>query len=263
MILLVTGVAIFLLLVASYSRHRAWIAWCSTTMSAAAFLGLLLIPTFTDAGKARAGLNRLFRQLPLVLNRETLSDLTAAITQSSTAAICDVGCGPKVGHKVSPIAQNAMVPQTSVSPEVSEGNRAGATATQLAANSDAADAVGSPIMWLLDRGGAASGNGSRQFIMTGINVSDVTLKRVHATLKLDTSQRELALALKVNGDKFDETNAIPAGTGFTLRLEAKTTRSKQLVGGAIFAFRYTYAGRQRATIWYLNPDVIARLAQIE
>jgi hypothetical protein len=263
MTLFVTGAAIFALLLASYSQRGAWAAWCSKGMSIAALVGLLLIPTVEDPSKLRASLTWLFRQLPLVLDQQTLDDLTAAIARGSSAAICDAkkgpGCVTAASHPVAPIAHDSETPQSSPLPEAGEANQPGATVNGLAAKRDAEDTSGSPVMWLLDEPIAVS-DGSPRVLISGINVSNVTLNRVRATLKPDATQREVALDLKILGDKLDE-EAIPAGAPFTLGLEMSTIESKKQIGGAIIAFRYTYLGKQRADIWYLTPPMIARFVK--
>jgi hypothetical protein len=98
-------------------------------------------------------------------------------------------------------------------------------------------------------------------LISGINVSDKTLRGVRGTLKPDSSQRELELALNVQGNKFEDETVIPAGARFSLGLEVPKNNSPKQFGGAIFAFRYMYAGQQRATILYLTPSMIARFAK--
>lgn len=256
MTLFVTGVAILALLVASYSQRGAWLACCSTTMSMVALLGLLLIPTVDDPGKVRAALTGFVGQLSLLLDQQTLDALTTALTQGSTLAICGgkngPGCATAAGHPVSPIAYDSNVPPRAVA---SEPNRAGATVNGLAAKRSVEDESG-PVIWLFDEPSARSGVASR-FLIGGINVSGVPLKKVHATLKLDATKREVALSLNVPKSKLNN-DAIPAGARFTLGVEIPEIDKKQ-AGGAIFAFRYTYAGQQRATIWYFTPTMIARL----
>ena len=73
----------------------------------------------------------------------------------------------------------------------------------------------------------------------------------------NSSQREFELALSVQVSDVEGDAVIPAGARFSLGFP-DTTSPKQ--GGAIFTFKYTYAGQEKATILYLTPSTIARFA---
>jgi hypothetical protein len=262
--LFVSGVAISALLIASYSQRGMWVASCSTAMSIAALVGWLFIPTVEDPSKVRATLMWLAGQLPLVLDQQTLEDLTTAIAQGSTVPICDAkrrpGCMTAASQTVSPVSHHGDDSQSAgSSSEGRQAMQAGATFSGLEAKTDVKEASGSPVIWLLDEPRASSG--APRFLISGINVSDATLDGVHATLKPDSSRRELELSLTVQGNKSEDNDAIPARARFSLGLEIPTTKKEELLEGAIFAFRYMYAGQQRATIWYLTPTLIARSAK--
>jgi hypothetical protein len=82
------------------------------------------------------------------------------------------------------------------------------------------------------------------------------LREVQAILKPDAKQQELKLTVNVQGNQFEDKAVIPAGTGFTLGVEISKIRKQ--FGGAILTLRYTYAGHQRAEIFYLPEGMIAR-----
>lgn len=81
---------------------------------------------------------------------------------------------------------------------------------------------------------------------------------VQAILKPDANHRELELAVNIQEDRLKDKAVIPAGAPFTLSIEI--ANQKKPFGGAILTFRYTYAGRRRAEIFYLTAAMIARLA---
>jgi hypothetical protein len=95
-------------------------------------------------------------------------------------------------------------------------------------------------------------------VISGINVSDASLKEVHGTLKPDSTHRELELTLNVQGQGLEDKGAIPAGSRFSLALEVPRGSLDQF-GGAIFVFRYVLAGQETALFWYLTPSTIAQL----
>jgi hypothetical protein len=232
-------------------------------MSTAVFIGWLFLSTIEDPGQVRARLMWLAGQLPLVLDQRTLDDLTTAIAQGSTAAICDAkkrpGCMAAASQTDPPISHDGDVPQNArSSSEAGQARRAGATTSWLEAKRDVKEASGSPVLWLDEPSAPVSSGVAPGFLISGINVSDATLRGVRGTLKPDSSQRELRLALNVQGNKLEDENAVPAGARFSLGLEIPTTSNQKQFGGAIFAFRYMYAGQQKATIWYLTPSMIAR-----
>jgi hypothetical protein len=115
-----------------------------------------------------------------------------------------------------------------------------------------------PITWLPDdQILQVSENPARGLWIGGINISAEPLREVQAILKPDAKQQELKLTVNVQGNQFEGKAVIPAGTGFTLGVEI--SKIKKQFGGAILTLRYTYAGHQRAEIFYLSEAMIARL----
>jgi hypothetical protein len=234
----VFGVAAFALLIASYLRRTEWIACCSTAISITALIGGVFLSTSEDhPNQAPAALIWLAGQLPILENEHALDDPISAIAQGSIIAACDA--------KKRPGCTQAMEASTTISSLKVKRNVKAASET--------------PVTWLLDElrplvsPGIAPG-----FVISGINVSDTTLKEVHGTLKPVATQRELKLALYVQGNKLEDRYTIPAGSRFSLGLGIGRINSQNPVGGAIFVFRYIYAGQQTALFWYLTPSMIAR-----
>jgi hypothetical protein len=235
-------------------------------MSMAAIIGWLFLSTIEDAPQVQVGLMRLASQLSPVLDQRTLDDLTAVIEQFSTYSICDgkerPECMTAGGRTESPILHDSDVPRSAeLASEARQAMQAASITGRLEAKKDSNEAARSPVIWLLDESGAQVSSGiAPGFLITGINVSDKTLTRVHGTLKPDSSQRELQLALSIQENKFEGKTVIPAGARFSLGFEIPNTNSPKQLGGAIFTFKYTYAGKEKATILYLTPSMIARSA---
>lgn len=122
-----------------------------------------------------------------------------------------------------------------------------------------ADASGSPVLWALDDPAAQiSAESAEGISIAGTNISDQALEEVQTVLKPDTTQRELKLALRVEGEPA-EAKAIPAGARFSL-VSTQSGDGGLLPGdGAILTFRYVQAGRGRTSILYLTPEMLSRL----
>jgi hypothetical protein len=136
--------------------------------------------------------------------------------------------------------------------------QAASTASWLEPKRDSKETSRSPVSWLLeDQRPPVSSGIADGFLISGINVSDGVLQDVHGTLKPDSSQRELGLALKVEGHEIQDGAVIPAGARFTLGLESLNSGSPRPFEGGIFTFRYVYAGQERASILYLTQSMIA------
>jgi hypothetical protein len=259
--LFAAGVALSALLVASYSRRGTWVACCSTAMSVAVLIGWAFLSTIEDPSQVRAGFIWLAGQLPLVLDQRTLDELTMAIEQGSTSSLCGVKAHPACvasSRAGSPIPHDDDIPRSAgSSSEVRQAMQAASTTSWF---EDSKEASRSSVIWLLDGPDVSVSSGiASRYLISGMNVSDKTLTGVHGTLKPDSSQHELELALNVQGHKLED-GSIPAGARFSLGFDFPKTSSPKQFGGAIFTFRYMYAGRQKATIQYLTPSMIVRFA---
>lgn len=258
-----TGIALAVLLIASYSRRDQWLAGCSMALSIAAIAGLLFLSTIDDA-RVQTGLVRLVGKLSPVLDQRFLNRVTAAIERFPTRTACSegerAGCvAATAGPAESPMSDGNEVPHGAEPDSGAAQDMQAASATGwLETKKDANEAARSPVVWLLDEAGAPVSSGvAPGFLITGMNVSDEILTKVHGTLKPDSSQREFELALSVQVSDVEGDAVIPAGARFSLGFP-DTTSPKQ--GGAIFTFKYTYAGQEKATILYLTPSTIARFA---
>ena len=115
-----------------------------------------------------------------------------------------------------------------------------------------------PVAWSLDDGDAqAPVTSPWGFSINGTNVASEALEDVHAVLKPDSTEREIELALDVEGPALDPQAVIPPNARFGL-ISATPYDAKQ--GGAILTFRYVQAGQHKSSILYLSPSMVARLA---
>jgi hypothetical protein len=179
-------------------------------------------------------------QLSIVLDEQTLDDPTSAMARRSSAAVCDVNKKPGCTREM----------------------KAGTIISSFDLKRDIEKSSGTPVTWLLDEPRPlVSSSRAVGFLISGINLSDSTLTEVRGALKPDTTEGELELALNVQGKKIEGKGAIPPGARFSLGLEITKTNSQNQFGGAIFIFRYIYAGQQTALFWHLTPSMTARLGK--
>jgi hypothetical protein len=281
--LFAAGAALLALLFASYSRRSTWLALGSTAMSMAALVGLLFVMTSPDQSQVRTRLAWLGSKLPLVLNGQVPDDLITAFEHLLTPSSCDAsrrpGCRtvasaepPAVASTEPPAVASAEPPAVaSVEPPATasaeppavrrEAMQAAATTGWLESKPEFKSTSPSPVHWLLgDQHGQGSASGAAEFSISGTNVSDQALEQVHAVLKPDASQREVSLALDVDGHKSEAGAVIPAGARFSLVSEIPNGDGLKQFGGAILSFRYIQAGQRKTSILYLTPSMVARFA---
>ena len=207
---------------ASYSRRDQWLAGCSMTLSIAAIAGLLFLSTIEDA-RVRTELVRLVSKLSPVLDQRLLDRVTAAIEHFPTHTACGekerTGCVAAAADPAeSPMSNGSDVPRSAEpASDARQDMQAASAPGWFETKKDANEAARSPVAWLLDEAGAPVSSGvAPGFLITGMNVSDETLTRVHGTLKPDSSQREFELALSVQANDVEGEAAIPAGARFSL-----------------------------------------------
>jgi hypothetical protein len=281
--LFAAGAALLALLFASYSRRSTWLALGSTAMSMAALVGLLFVMTSPDQSQVRTRLAWVGSKLPLVLNGQVPDDLITAFEHLLTPSSCDAsrrpGCRtvasaepPAVASTEPPAVASAEPPAVaSVEPPATasaeppavrrEAMQAAATTGWLESKPESKSTSPSPVRWLLgDQHGQASSSSAEGFSISGTNVSDQALEQVHAVLKPDASQREVSLALNVDGHKSEAGAVIPAGARFSLVSEIPNGDGLKQFGGAILSFRYIQAGQRKTSILYLTPSMVARFA---
>lgn len=283
MSLLAAGLALFILLIASYSGRAAWIALGSATLSMAALVGVLFVAASQDPGQVRAGAAWVANELSLVADRPTVEHLKSAVERLSTALSCEAaqkpGCTTAASADTPAAAPEAMQaaattswlePEATPEPVVQEppkqelakqGPQKQELAKQEPQKQEARGASKSPVAWRLDDAGVQiSSGGAGGFSVGGMNVSDKALEQIHAVLKPDGTQREMPLSLSVEGQSSEPGTSIPAGARFSLASATPNEDGSETSGGAILSFRYVQAGQRKSSILYLTPATVARLA---
>jgi len=280
---LAAGLALFILLIASYSGRAAWIALGSATLSMAALAGVLFLAASQDPGQVRAGAAWVANELSLVADRPTVEHLKSAVERLSTALSCEAaqkpGCTTAASADTPAAAPEAMQaaattswlePEATPEPVVQEppkqelakqGPQKHELAKQEPQKQEARGASKSPVAWRLDDAGVQiSSGGAGGFSVGGMNVSDKALEQIHAVLKPDGTQREMPLSLSVEGQSSEPGTSIPAGARFSLASATPNEDGSETSGGAILSFRYVQAGQRKSSILYLTPATVARLA---
>jgi len=280
---LAAGLALFILLIASYSGRAAWIALGSATLSMAALVGVLFLAASQDPGQVRAGAAWVANELSLVADRPTVEHLKSAVERLSTALSCEAaqkpGCTTAASADTPPAAPEAMQaaattswlePEATPEPVAQEppkqelakqGPQKQELAKQEPQKQEARGASKSPLAWRLDDAGVQiSSGGAGGFSVGGMNVSDKALEQIHAVLKPDGTQREMPLSLSVEGQSSEPGTSIPAGARFSLASATPNEDGSETSGGAILSFRYVQAGQRKSSILYLTPATVARLA---
>jgi hypothetical protein len=271
--LLAAGLALLILLIASYSGRAVWIALGSATLSMAALVGVLFLTASQDPGQVRTGVAWLADQLSLVADRPTVDHLKSAVERLSTALSCEAGQKPGCTTAASadtpgaaPEAMQAaattswLEPKAAPEPVVQEPPKQ-ELAKQEPQKQEPRSASRSPVAWRLDDVGLRiSSGGTGGFSVGGTNVSDKALEQIHGVLKPDRTQREMPLTLNVEGQSSEPGTTIPAGARFSLASETPNERGSETSGGAILSFRYVQAGQHKSSILYLTPATVARLA---
>jgi hypothetical protein len=281
--LLAAGLALFILLIASYSGRAAWIALGSATLSMAALVGVLFLAASQDPGQVRAGAAWVANELSLVADRPTVEHLKSAVERLSTALSCEAaqkpGCTTAASADTPPAAPEAMQaaattswlePEATPEPVVQEppkqelakqGPQKQELTKQEPQKQEARGASKSPVAWRLDDAGVQiSSGGAGGFSVGGMNVSDKALEQIHAVLKPDGTQREMPLSLSIEGQSSEPGTSIPAGARFSLASATPNEDDSETSGGAILSFRYVQAGQRKSSILYLTPATVARLA---
>jgi hypothetical protein len=275
--LLAAGIALLVLLIASYSGRAAWIALGSATLSMAALVGLFFLAASHDPGQLRTRLAWMADQLSLVADRQTVDDLKAVIGRLSTAVFCDAGQKPRCRQTASANSPGAApeTMQAATTPSWLEPKQVPEPVIQEPATPEPAkqeppkqeppkqepqkqelkSSSQSPLAWRLDDPDGAGG-----FSIGGTNVSDKALEQVYAVLKPDRSQREVPLSLKVEGQSAGPGASIPAGARFSLVSKPSNEDGSETSGGAILSFRYAQAGQRKSSILYLTPAMLGRFA---
>jgi hypothetical protein len=268
--LFAAGLALLVLLIASYSGRNTWIALGSVVLSMAALIGVVFVAASHDPGEMRTRLAWVSNELSSVADQRTVDDLKSALERLSSALSCDAGpkpgCEKAASAKPPAIAPEPVQAATAATTNWLEPERDPEPAKQEPPKQELptqelakpASKGSSPVAWRLDDSKVqVSSDGSNGFSIGGTNVSDQDLEQVHAVLKPDGSLREVKLDLHVEGTKFEAT--IPAGARFSLAFEM-TEEDSESSAGAILTFRYVQAGQRKTSILYLTPAMVSRLA---
>jgi spore germination cell wall hydrolase CwlJ-like protein len=96
---------VFVLFVASYSRHGTWLVLCSISMSMAVVFGCLFLSTIHDHSQVRMKFAWVASKLPLMLDRQISDDQAAALGDHATSPGCDMGrqeCNAATNAALSP-----------------------------------------------------------------------------------------------------------------------------------------------------------------
>jgi len=245
--LFAAGIVLFLLLLASYSRRRTWLSLGSVALSMALLFGCLFLVTIHDRSQVRARLAALSDKLPLLLDRDTAERLAASLEQRPATP----AEAPAPDLAAVPPAEPEPVQATTTAPgwfaAKPEPEPKSTTSSSL-------------IAWSLDGGAAGPVTSPLGFSIGGTNVSGQALEQVQALLKPDSTQREVPLALSLEGDQPGETMVIPADARFNLFAVAPDDIAAAKTGGAILIFRYVQSNQRKSTILYLTPAMLSRLA---
>jgi hypothetical protein len=246
--LIAVGIIIFALLIATYCRRSSWLALGSMTVSMAVLFGCLFLVTIHDRNQVRPRLESIASNIALVLDPRAFDKLAASFESIDTPAPCGAG---QPGCNTEP----APAPRAG-EPEPVQAAASGwfDAKPDPKANSQA------PVAWELDAPGVQLPVSSPWgFSIGGTNVSNQALEQVQAVLKPDSTGREFALTLDVDGNVLEDAPVIPAGARFSLVSENPDEDSAS-AGGAILSFRYVQAGQRKTSILYLTPAMVARFA---
>ena len=242
--LFAAGIVLLLLLIASYSRRSTWLALGSMALSIAVVAACLLLVAIRDPSQGRVRLSWIESKLPLVLDQQTADALSASLERIAAAPPCGTAECSTVASEPPPPAEH-------------EPMQASATAGWFDTQAEPKAAT-YPVAWSLDdRDAQAPVTSPWGFSINGTNVASEALEDVHAVLKPDSTEREIELALDVEGPAHDAQAVIPPNARFGL-ISATPYDAKQ--GGAILTFRYVQAGQRKSSILYLSPSMVARLA---
>jgi hypothetical protein len=253
------GIVLVVLLIASYSRRGTWIALGSIALSMALLFGCLFLVTIHDRSHVRDRLEWVASKLPLLLDQRTAEQLAASLETIEAPPSCNAG---QPGCSTEPPEATPSPVVVAPAPAEAEPVQATAAATGwFDPKPDPKTPPQSPVSWVLDdRGAQGPVSSPWGFSISGTNVSDQALEQVQAVLKPDSSQRELPLALSVEGDAARDDNAIPANARFSLFAAAPDQGAPGQTEGAILTFRYVQAGQRKSSILYLTPAMVARFA---
>jgi hypothetical protein len=260
--LLVAGIVLVLLFVATYSQRRTWVTLGSTALTNVLVAGCVFFSTAQGPSQIHKGLAQLAKKLPPGWDRPAL-DLATALERASTSLASRKDAGPREPKPLLTATaadwfswgawfktEQATEQTTAPTPEEKEAEPVADHGPALDPEVEpVADTGSAPIQWLLDAPAA-----SDTLMLTGANVSDQPLEDIRAVLKPDAGGGALPLTLTVAGE---DSAAVPAGARFGLVAEALTADEVKQLGGAILSVAYAQGGRRKTSIMYLTPPMLA------
>jgi hypothetical protein len=263
--LLVAGIVLLLLFVATYSQRRTWITLGSTALTIVLIAGCVIFSTAQSQGSSQiyGGLAQLAKGLPAGWDRPVLK-LTAAIEQASTSLA--QARTEATAQAPQPMMTASVTDwfswgawfeadqQVEGKAETEPGSEADPAAEPDAkAEPVAVTSPDAPIKWFLD---APSPSAGGAFAVRGANMSDEPLKVVRAVLKPDSGTGKVKLTLDVEGHDGVEGKVVPPGARFSLKAADLTASEAGQLGGAILSVAYVQAGRRKSAIMYLTPPTL-------
>lgn len=273
--LLVAGLVLFLLFVATYSQRRTWVTLGSTALTIGLIAGFAFLSTAKETNPVRDGLKGLAAALPAGWDRRAM-ELANAVEQASVAsAAARKRAAERPPERIFATSMwsisdwfdwdawswgssSEAALETEAEPEPAKAAAPPEPSPAIGATASpepelASEAPGAPIKWFLDAQLFAPDD---TFAVTGANVSDQPLKVVRAELKPDGGAGKLTLALDVEG--IGDTGAmVPPGARFRLKAEELTASQAEQRGGAILSVAYEQAGRRKTSIMYLTQAALA------
>ena len=296
MVLAATGLVLFLLLLATYSRRATWLALGSAALSIALVLGFVFLSAGQNPNLVRNGLTRLAQDLPAEWDRyalglaDTIERASAALAEARrrvaaqepifAASLADwlkpspnteVKTETKTEFEAGVEAEAEAAVEADAEPVVEAKADTEPVGEAKAAAEPVVEAKADPEPHAVTAPADTQADAPVQwlldepppaasdgFVLTGANISDQPLTAVRALLKPDSGAPDLPLALEGNADEAKA--VIPPGARFRLEAEGLRADEAKTLGGAILSFAYMQAGQRKTSIIYLTPPTIAALA---
>ena len=246
--LVVTGIVVFALLLASYSTRGDWVALGSTALSIVLTAGFFFLSTAGEPNPFRDELRRLATKLPSgwdqrALNLANVIEEVSAASAAARKRAAERPPEPVLAGSFSDWfswgSWSKTEPEAEPEPEPKPASEGRAEM---------------PIKWLLDEPAT-----NQIFALSGTNVSDQPLADVQAVLKPDSDATVFGLTLQSAGKMGKHGSVIPPGARFSLAAAALTKDQAKHLGGAILSVSYVQDGNRKTSIMYLSPPTIAAL----
>jgi hypothetical protein len=229
--LVVAGIFVFALLLASYSTRGDWVALGSTALSIVLIAGFFFLSTAGEPTPFRDELTGLATKLPSGWDQRAVNLANVIEEVSAASAAARKRAAERPPEPILAEAEPALKPKPA-----SESR------------------VAVPIKWLLDEPAT-----NQIFALSGTNVSGQPLSDVQAVLKPDSDATVFDLTLQSAGTTGKRGSVIAPGARFSLAATALTKDQAKHLGGAILSVSYVQDGNRKTSIMYLSPPTIAAL----